>query len=104
MTDTKLESFVEESLRSGVSRNDTEQVLIEAGWSKDEVRSALRAYAEVDFPVPVPRPKSQLSARDAFDSSFSSSSGDLSAPCARRVTIMNVAMGTFLQCPEPPIS
>lgn len=66
MADATLLSFVEESLRSGASRADTERVLVEAGWSKDQVISALGAYSSVDFPVPVPRPKSQLSARDAF--------------------------------------
>lgn len=66
MTDATLLSFVEESLRSGASKVDIERVLIEAGWSKDQVISALGAYSSVDFPIPVPRPKSQLSARDAF--------------------------------------
>ncbi len=66
MTDATLLSFVEESLRSGASKADTERVLIEAGWSRDQVTSALGAFSSVDFPVPVPRPKSQLSARDAF--------------------------------------
>ena len=66
MTESTLLSFVEESLRSGASKEDTERVLLEAGWSRDQVKSALGAYSSVDFPVPVPRPKSQLSARDAF--------------------------------------
>ena len=66
MADAALLAFVQESLRAGASREDTEAVLIDAGWSRDQVRGALSAYAAVDFPVPVPVPKSQVSARDAF--------------------------------------
>jgi hypothetical protein len=66
MADATLLLFVEESLRSGASREDTERVLKEAGWPKNQVTSALSAYSSVDFPIPVPKPKSQLSARDAF--------------------------------------
>lgn len=66
MADETLLSFVAEALRSGASRDDTERVLLEAGWPKDQVRSALGAYAKVDFRLPVPRPKSHPSARDAF--------------------------------------
>lgn len=66
MADATLLAFVRESLRAGASREETERVLIAAGWSRDRVRSALEAYAAVEFPVPVPVPGSQLSARDAF--------------------------------------
>src|SRR6185503_15624797 len=40
--------------------------LEQAGWSKDQVADALAHYADVAFAVPVPRPRAQLSARDAF--------------------------------------
>jgi hypothetical protein len=40
--------------------------LQEAGWSKDQIGDALAHYADVSFAVPVPRPRAQLSARDAF--------------------------------------
>jgi len=66
MADARLESFVQEALRSGASREETEHVLIEAGWSRDQVSSALASYSTVEFLVPVPRPTSQFSARDAF--------------------------------------
>ena len=65
MADAKLESFVADALRSGASREEIERVLLEAGWSPDQVASALGGYSAVDFAVPVPRPRSQLSARDA---------------------------------------
>lgn len=66
MADAKLMSFVEESLRAGASRDNTERVLIEAGWSRDQVSGALNSYSDIDFPVPVPKPSAQISARDAF--------------------------------------
>jgi hypothetical protein len=58
--------FVEDALRSGSSRDDIRRALTAAGWSKDHVAKALSAYSDVDFPVPVPRPKAPLSARDTF--------------------------------------
>ena len=62
----KLEEFVFEALRAGKSRADISQVFGEAEWAPDQIRSALRAYAEVDFPIPVPRPRPQLAPRDFF--------------------------------------
>ncbi len=53
-------------MRAGAGRAEIERVLAEAGWSRDRVADALRAFAAVDFPVPVPRPRTRLSARDAF--------------------------------------
>lgn len=66
MADTNLSRFVQDALRAGASRADTESALAKAGWSNEQIRDALSAYAEVEFPVPVPRPRPQLSARDAF--------------------------------------
>lgn len=66
LADTTLVNFVHEALRAGASRDETAAALNQAGWSEDEIRDALRLYAEVSFPVPVPRPRPQLSARDAF--------------------------------------
>lgn len=58
--------FVEAALRAGASRAEVRRALSTAGWSDEQIRDALGAFAEVDFVVPVPRPKAQLSARDAF--------------------------------------
>ena len=66
MSDHTLIDFVDKALSAGASRDETERALLEAGWSKDQVNDALRSYSEVEFPVPVPRPKARLSARDAF--------------------------------------
>lgn len=62
----QLDLFVREALSRGQSRPSILAALIEAGWSEQQVRGVLDDYAEVDFPVPVPRPRASLSARDAF--------------------------------------
>jgi len=62
----ELESFVREALTRGCTREDVERAMLAAGWSQEQARSALGAYATVDFPVPVPRPRPYLSAREAF--------------------------------------
>jgi hypothetical protein len=63
----ELLSFVKEALARGVSRADIENALLQAGWKPDQVKCALTAFAQIDeFPIPVPRPKLYLSAREAF--------------------------------------
>jgi len=63
----ELLSFVRDALGRGLSRAEIENALLMAGWRPDQVRSALAAFAQVDeFPIPVPRPKLYLSAREAF--------------------------------------
>ncbi|MEL7535934.1 MAG: DUF5671 domain-containing protein [Pseudomonadota bacterium] len=66
MSDTTLAEFVDKALSAGASRADTERALLEAGWAKDEVTDALNSFSDVEFAIPVPRPKARLSARDAF--------------------------------------
>jgi len=61
-----LTRFVRDALGRGIARAQVEQALLQAGWKPDQVRSALDAFAPVDFPVPVPRPRTSLSAREAF--------------------------------------
>jgi len=65
MSDERLTRFVTDALRSGTSREDIKRILLEAKWSSEQVDSALSVWSKVDFPVPVPRPRAQLSARDA---------------------------------------
>src|SRR3546814_11633295 len=62
----ELDTFVREALMRGQSREAIAQVLAAAGWAEAQTRDVLSAYAEVDFPVPVPRPRASLSAREAF--------------------------------------
>lgn len=65
-TDNELLSFVREALMQGVPRTQIEDALLQAGWKAEQVKSALSAFAEIEFPIPVPRPKPYLSAREAF--------------------------------------
>jgi hypothetical protein len=61
-----LKKFVRESISAKLDRPQISGALERAGWSKDEVRSAMDAYADIDFPVPVPRRRPYLSAKEAF--------------------------------------
>ena len=58
--------FVKEALERGQSREQIKGVLEQAGWKSDEVQNALQAYAEISFPIPVPRRKPYMNAREAF--------------------------------------
>jgi hypothetical protein len=61
-----LEVFVRDALLRGQGRPQVEAALAQAGWPTEQVRDALDAYADVAFPVPVPKPRPYLSAREAF--------------------------------------
>lgn len=63
---TELDRFVREALSLGRSREEVRGVLGEAGWPADEVDDALSNFAEIAFPVPVPRRRTSGSAREAF--------------------------------------
>ena len=65
-TSPELDLFVRDALARGQTRQALRAALAAAGWGEDQVRDALDAYAEVDFPVPVPRPRASVSAREAF--------------------------------------
>lgn len=58
--------FVRDALARGQSRTQIADVLQRAGWTPEQIRAALSAFAELDFPVPVPRVRPYLSAREAF--------------------------------------
>lgn len=66
MADKILDAFVRDALAAGKSRDEVCKALISADWGQDQIDDALSAYAEVDFPVPVPRPRRYGSAREAF--------------------------------------
>lgn len=63
---SELQSFVKAALEHGQSRKSIKDVLKKAGWPADEIVTAMDAYAELEFPIPVPRRKPYLSAREAF--------------------------------------
>src|SRR5262245_5319929 len=58
--------FVRDALARGQTRGQIAEVLQKAGWTAEQTRAALAAYADVEFPVPVPRARPYLSAREAF--------------------------------------
>lgn len=62
----ELLGFVRDAIARGTPRTQIEEVLSRAGWSRDQIATALGAYAEVEFPIPVPKPRAYLSAREAF--------------------------------------
>ena len=62
----ELSGFVRDGLARSLNRKQIEDVLLRAGWDPREVKDALAGFAEIDFPLPVPRPKPYLSAREAF--------------------------------------
>ncbi|MBT8461964.1 MAG: hypothetical protein KJO44_05520 [Gemmatimonadetes bacterium] len=61
-----LTGFIREALNRGLPRDEIRGALSQADWPEDEVEGALRGFATVDFPLAVPRPRSSLSAREAF--------------------------------------
>jgi hypothetical protein len=62
----ELTDFVRSALGRGVPRTQIEEALRKGGWSVDQIRGAMSAFADVEFPIPVPRARPYLSARDAF--------------------------------------
>jgi hypothetical protein len=61
-----LQRFVHDALAHGLAREAIRGELVEAGWRGDEIEAALAAYRESGFPVPVPRRKPSLNARETF--------------------------------------
>ena len=64
--DDELNGFVRDALSRGTPRTTVADVLARAGWEGHQVKGALAGFAEVDFPIPVPRPRAYLSPREAF--------------------------------------
>lgn len=65
-TNDELTTFIKDALSRGTKREDVQAVLVRAGWEAPQVRAALDGFADIDFPIPVPRPRANFSARDAF--------------------------------------
>jgi len=62
----ELIEFTRRALAAGSGRQEISNVLRAAGWAEPDVKAALDAFADVTFPIPVPRPKPYLSAREVF--------------------------------------
>ena len=61
-----LAGFVKASLEQSLPRHRIQDVLLQAGWPADQAKAALSSFAEIDFPVPIPKPNASVSAREAF--------------------------------------
>lgn len=59
-------AFVKEALAKNISRKEIRQALLKSGWRADEVTNALDAYADIPFPIPVPKRRPYVSAQEAF--------------------------------------
>lgn len=62
----QLAEFTRNALAAGKSRDDIRSALERSGWAPNEIAEALNAWADIDFPTPVPRPRPYVSAREAF--------------------------------------
>lgn len=62
----ELNHFVYRALAKGVSRERIVGLLTQAGWSEQAAVQALSAYADLDCPEPVPRPRRYVSAADTI--------------------------------------
>ncbi|WP_289040168.1 DUF5671 domain-containing protein [uncultured Aliiroseovarius sp.] len=62
----QLAAFTRDALSAGQSRDDIRAALAQSGWAPNEIDEALDAWADIDFPTPVPRPCPYVSAREAF--------------------------------------
>ncbi|HLO76776.1 MAG TPA: DUF5671 domain-containing protein [Magnetospirillum sp.] len=62
----ELADFVRQALAAGIERVRIAEALRQAGWQETDTQAALGCFADIAFPVPVPRPKPYLSAREVF--------------------------------------
>lgn len=62
----QVADFVGRALEQGRSRDEVAGALRGAGWAEAEVARAMGSWAEGGFSPPVPRPRSYVSAREAF--------------------------------------
>jgi hypothetical protein len=61
----ELDDFIRKALVHA-RRPEVEAILLDAGWPARQVTSGLAAYAERDFPIPIPVPRVSLSSKEAF--------------------------------------
>jgi hypothetical protein len=66
MANQTLDTFIRDALNRGERRDRISTALISAGWTQREVSAALDDYAETDLGLAVPKPRTYVSAREAF--------------------------------------
>ncbi len=62
----QLAEFTRDALKAGHSHADIQQALRDAGWDEQEIRQTLAAWVDSPFSPPIPRPRPQISPREAF--------------------------------------
>ena len=62
----QLDTFVREALQGPSTRSDITKVLESAGWTSVQITNALDSYSDASFPVPIPKPRPSLTARETF--------------------------------------
>ncbi|HET7409858.1 MAG TPA: DUF5671 domain-containing protein [Paracoccaceae bacterium] len=62
----ELRAYVRRAIEAGGTRPEIRDSLAAAGWDEPQIARALDAWAEVPGPLAVPRPRAQLTAREAF--------------------------------------
>lgn len=62
----EVQTFVSKALAMGNSRDAIAQALDQAGWSPEEVATALDAYVDAGIGLPVPRKAASRSPKEAF--------------------------------------
>ena len=62
----ELVEFTRAALATGIKREEIADTLRRAGWAEHDIKAAISAFADVAFPIPVPRPRPYLSAREVF--------------------------------------
>ncbi len=61
-----LDQFIRDALAQGKTEAEIKQTLGEAGWPADQIEAGFQGWAGTQWGLPVPKPKTQVSARDAF--------------------------------------
>lgn len=62
----ELRGYVRRAIETGQPRDRIHATLLRAGWSEAQALRALESWAELPGPLAVPRPRAQVSAREAF--------------------------------------
>lgn len=62
----RLAEFTRDALNAGHSRERIAEMLLDAGWTRPEINSALDSWAEIRSIPPVPRPRAHVSPREAL--------------------------------------
>jgi len=66
LADATIYQPVKDALAPGRTHDEITIALFAAGWEQDQIHDALNAFAEIDFPMSVPRPLIYGSAREAL--------------------------------------